>query len=41
MATGLKLLDRHAGRGQRFGVGDALVPQGIELAVTTNAGGRP
>ena len=31
MATRLQLLDRHAGRGQGLGVGDAFAAQGIEL----------
>ena len=31
VATRLQLLDRHAGRGQGLGVGDAFVAQGIEL----------
>ena len=31
VATRLQLLDRHAGRGQDLGVGDAFVAQGIEL----------
>ena len=30
-AMRLQLLDRHAGRGQSLGVGDAFVAQGIEL----------
>ena len=30
-ATRLQLLDRHAGRGQGLGVGDAFVAQGIDL----------
>ena len=39
MAAGLKLLDRHTGRSQRLGVGDALVPERIELGTSPRTPG--